>query len=59
MVQAKYLSGKFPVMFFLRMPRPGGEPRIFLFWFIFSLKSSALDHSATEPQNFILCSIVD
>ena len=33
-----------------RLPRPGGEPGIFLgFSFIFSFKSSAFDHSATAP----------
>ena len=35
--------------FFLKVPRPGGEPGIFWFSFIFSLSSSALDHSATAP----------
>ena len=29
--------------------RGGGDPGIFWFLFIFSLKSSALDHSATAP----------
>ena len=35
--------------FFLKMPRSGGEPGIFLIFRLFNLTSSALDHSATAP----------
>ena len=35
--------------FFLKVPRSGGEPGIFWIFRLFSLKSSALDHSATAP----------
>ena len=34
---------------FFRLPRPGGISGLLWFSFIFSLKSNALDHSATAP----------
>ena len=36
---------------FLKVPRSGGEPGIFLIFRLFSLTSSALDHSATAPPS--------
>ena len=39
------------LLFFKKVPRPGCEPGIFQFSFIFSLLSSALDHSATAPPS--------
>ena len=38
----------------LSLPRQGGEPGIFGFSVIFSLDSSALDHSATALSNSLI-----